>query len=110
MEPPELEKLVKLVTRHVPADPKSLRIDRCLTGKFNTTCPKYLADRLEVGDIPFLGAACDLVEPADRVRLQTRFGWISRGINDLDLNLDGISTPTHPALPLFPPFLHLANP
>jgi hypothetical protein len=93
------------------------KLDRWLAGRRWThlsksfgsrrNCPKYLADGLEVGDIPFLGAACDLVEPADRVRLQTRFGWISRGINDLDLNLDGISTPTHPALPLLPPLLHL---
>src|SRR5271165_2945562 len=70
-------------------------------------CPKYLADGLEVGDIPFLGAACDLVEPADRGRLQTRFGCISGGINHVDLNLDGISRATHPALTLLPPFLHL---
>jgi hypothetical protein len=70
-------------------------------------CPKNLADGLEVGDIPFLSAACDLVERAHRGRLQTRFGWISRGINYVDLDLDGISAATHPALTLLPPFLHL---
>jgi len=37
MEPLELEKLVELVTRHVAADPKRIRIHRCPTGKFNTT-------------------------------------------------------------------------
>src|SRR5262249_60004019 len=72
-------------------------------------CPKYLADGLEVGHIPFLGATCDLVEPAHRGRLQTRFGWISGGLNHVDLNLDGISTSTHPALTLLPPFLHLPH-
>jgi hypothetical protein len=71
-------------------------------------CPKYLADGLEVGDIPFLGATRDLVEPAHRGGLQTRFGWISGGINHLDLDLDGISTATHPALTLLPPFIHFA--
>ena len=72
-------------------------------------CPKYLADGLEVGHIPFLGAACDLVEPAHRGRLQTRFSWISGGINHVDLNRDGLSTATHPALTLLPPFLHLLH-
>jgi hypothetical protein len=70
-------------------------------------CPKYLADGPEVGDIPVLSTACDLVEPAHRGRLQTWFGGISRGINHFDLNLDGISTATHPALALLPPFFHL---
>jgi hypothetical protein len=72
-----------------------------------SNCPKYLADGLEVCDIPFLGAACDLVEPTHRGRLKTWFGWISCWINDVDLHLDGISTTPHPALPLLPPFLHL---
>jgi hypothetical protein len=64
--------------------------------------PKYVADGLEVADIPFVGAVSDLVEPAHRGRLQIRFGWISRGINHVDLNLDGIATATDPALTLLP--------
>jgi hypothetical protein len=70
-------------------------------------CPKYLADGLEVADVPFLGATCDLVEPSHRRRLQTRFGWIAGRINHLHLKLDGISTAAHPALTLVPAFLHL---
>jgi hypothetical protein len=58
-------------------------------------CPKYLADGLEVGDIPFLGATCDLVKPARRGLLQTRFGCIPSGIDHVELNLDRISTPTN---------------
>jgi hypothetical protein len=70
-------------------------------------CPKYLADGLEVGDIPFLGATRDLVEPAHDGRLQTGFGGIFGGINDVDFNFNGISTATHPALTLLQPCLHL---
>ena len=78
-----------------------------LTSLAGRNCPIHVADQLEVGDISFLGATGDLVEPAYRGRLQTWFGWISGGINDVDLNLDGISTATHPALTFFPSFLHL---
>jgi hypothetical protein len=72
-------------------------------------CPKYVANGLEVGDIAFLSAARHFVEPAHRGRFETRFGWISCGINDVDFNLNGISTATHPALTLLPPLLHFAH-
>jgi hypothetical protein len=72
-------------------------------------CSKYVADGLEVGDIAFLGTTGDLVKPSHRGRLQTRFGWISGGINQIDLNLDGVSTTPHPALTLLTPFLHLRH-
>src|SRR5262245_29807209 len=71
------------------------------------TCSKYLADGPQIGDIAFLGSACDLVEPAHRGRLETRFGWICGGIHHHDLYLDGVLTAMHPALMLFPPFLHV---
>jgi hypothetical protein len=70
-------------------------------------CPKYLADRLKVSNIPFLGAAGDLIKPAHRGRFQTRFGWIPGWINHVDLHFDGILTATHPALAPLAPFLHL---
>ena len=63
-----------------------------------TYCPKYVADGPEVGDIPVFGTTGEVIEPTYRSRLQAWFGWISGGINDVDLNLDGISAATHPAL------------
>jgi hypothetical protein len=71
-------------------------------------CPKYLADGPEISEISFLGTARDLVEPAHCVRIQARFGRISPGINHVNLNLNGISTATHPTLTLLSPFLHIA--
>jgi hypothetical protein len=70
---------------------------------------EHTADTAEKLHVSCLGTTTHFIQPLNGCRLQARLRRAVRGIHHVDLDLDGVFSPLHPAFTFFVSLVHEEN-